>query len=92
MSSEYLLFVFDSTHDAIRSNRLLAGLKVIVMPVLREISASCGMALRLDETRREEALSLLTRAGVSGWRLYRVRTQDREHLCQLVSRGDGAGD
>lgn len=82
--SEYILFVFDSTNDAIRASQLLTPLQVLVMPVLREISASCGMALRLPPPQQQAALDLLQEAGVEGWRLFAVQSQGKEHLCRLL--------
>ena len=57
--SDYALILFDSSHDAIRAEKLLgAELPVTMMPVPRRFSASCGISLRFaaSEQPRVEAL------------------------------------
>lgn len=44
---DYCMLAFSSTHAAISAQKHLAGLcPVQTMPVLREVSAGCGIALR----------------------------------------------
>ena len=44
MEGKYYLFTFESTHGAISSHKLLKEhMDAVIMPVLREINASCGM-------------------------------------------------
>lgn len=57
MRSEYYLFTFESTHGAISTEKLLKPFGVRVMPVPRAISTSCGIAVRVEPERLEEALS-----------------------------------
>ena len=46
---DYCLISFASTHAAIRARQALTGVcPAVVMPVLREISLGCGIALRFD--------------------------------------------
>ena len=46
--TEYAVIVFSSTFGAIRAQKALEGaVPFQVMPVLREISAGCGISLRL---------------------------------------------
>ena len=44
------LITFPSTHDAMRAEKMLlqAGFQVTLLPVPREISGDCGLALRLE--------------------------------------------
>ena len=77
----YALFAFDSTHQAIAAERLLTPLGGRVCPVLREITASCGVAIRIDTAFAGAAKKLLRGASVSGWRLYGVRQRG----CNVVS-------
>ena len=60
------LLLFRSTHDVIRAERscLDAGIAVQVIPVPRDISSECGMALEIDERRLGAARSLLESAGI----------------------------
>ena len=84
MRQEYLLFTFDSTHAAITSQGLLKDLDAILMPTLREISASCGMSLRLRTEARDYAESRMIESGIEGWRLYRVVSEGKKPDCTLL--------
>ena len=86
MNTEYYLFVFDSTNNAIAAQKLLSVLNVIVMPTLREITASCGMALRLPPERVNEAIKIMTASKAEGWRLYHVKHEGNHNLCKLVTK------
>ena len=83
-AQEYGLLTFDSTHTALRAE-LLRELSVRMMPTLREISASCGISLRLPPRAGEEAQARLTEAGLTGWRLYHVLSEGKKPVCTLIS-------
>lgn len=91
MRQVYILLVFDSTHTALRSEELLTGLDVRMMPTLREISASCGISLRLPPGRRAEAERRLQQAGLSGWRSYQVCPEGKKPVCTLLYASGGPG-
>ena len=84
MTQDYVLLVFDSTHTALRSEELLSGLGARMMPTLREISASCGISLRLPPDRRDAAESRLQQGGLRGWRSYQVCTEGKRPVCTLL--------
>ena len=43
------MLTFQNTHDAMGAEKLLAGhLPVCTMPTLRQVSASCGISLRIE--------------------------------------------
>ncbi len=70
--SDYYLFTFASTHAAISTHKRLApSVKAVLMPVLRQISASCGMAVRVEPDALDRALALLEEIP-PGTRLYHV--------------------
>jgi hypothetical protein len=50
LNNEYNLLVFNSTHHALAAERILQeqGYKIMVVPVLAEITADCGMAIRVN--------------------------------------------
>ena len=54
---DYCLITFSSSSGAIQAQR---ALPFQTMPVLREISASCGIAVRLAPDAADEARSLLS--------------------------------
>ena len=84
-TQEYGLLTFSSTHTAHRAEVLLRDLNVRMMPTLREISASCGISLRLPPQAGEEAQARLTGAGLTGWRLYHVLSEGKKPVCTLIS-------
>lgn len=44
------MLTFSTTHDAIRAEEILGEvMPVAVMPTLRQVSASCGISLRIEE-------------------------------------------
>ena len=91
MRQVYILLAFDSTHTALRSEELLAGLDVRMMPTLREISASCGISLRLPPGRRAEAERRLQQAGLRGWRSYQGCAEGKKPVCTLLYASGGPG-
>ena len=57
--SQYAVILFESTHDAIRANKILRdNLEVMLIPTPRIFSASCGIALRFakDDMKKIEQL------------------------------------
>lgn len=91
MTQDYVLLVFDSTHTALRSEELLTGLGARMMPTLREISASCGISLRLPPGQRETAEARLHQSGLRGWRSYQVRLEGKRPVCTLLYASAWAG-
>lgn len=50
MRARYQLLAFDSTHAAMAAERSLkTRLPVTVMPTLRQITAACGISLRIED-------------------------------------------
>ena len=55
------VFLFESVHRVMKAEKLLKGkgLKVDLIPVPREISSDCGVAVEVDAGIGEKALLLL---------------------------------
>jgi hypothetical protein len=55
------VFVFESVHRVMKAEKLLKGkgLKIDLIPVPREISSDCGVAIELSADSEEEARHLL---------------------------------
>lgn len=79
----FWLFVFDSTHAAIASQRLLSRCDAVLMPTLRSITASCGMSLRLSDDKIEQAKEIMRASPIDPvlYRLYRVEREEKETRC-----------
>ena len=63
---EYGVVLLPSTSAALRSEKVLirAGLEVKLIPVPREVSSNCGIAVRFVWPEREQVEAVLAAAGV----------------------------
>lgn len=43
---EYLLMTFESTHEAIKTEKALGDLPIEMIPTPRQLSTSCGLSLK----------------------------------------------
>ncbi len=61
------VFLFESVHRVMKAEKLLKGkgIKIDVIPVPREISSDCGVAIELSGSSEVEALSILTENRIS---------------------------
>ncbi len=59
---DFLIFTFASTHAALHAQKLLntAGIPFTVMPTPREITADCGIALRIELAWIDESIAIMT--------------------------------
>lgn len=79
----YYLYTFESTHGAIASHKLLKdSMNAVIMPVLREINASCGMAVKVMPENYEKSLELMTSNMAGDFSLYFV---DGKTITQLIN-------
>jgi len=62
-----VIAVFDSTRAAILAERacLAAGLSCQAIPIPRDISAGCGIALEMDEQECSKAESVMLKDGLT---------------------------
>jgi len=83
IDESYWLFVFDSTHAAIASQRLLGECRAALVPTLRSITASCGMSLRVADDHIERAKEIMRLSSIDPvlYRLYRVEKQNSQTNC-----------
>jgi hypothetical protein len=67
------ILLFDSVHQVMRAEKLLKkrNLKIDLIPVPREISSDCGVAIELPSEIKEEALHLIGDGGLSNVICYR---------------------
>ncbi|MBR4875189.1 MAG: DUF3343 domain-containing protein [Clostridia bacterium] len=69
----YYLYTFESTHGAIAAQKLLKDrMQATIMPVLREINASCGISVRIPVEGYEESLQLMQDNMEGDFSLYHV--------------------
>jgi hypothetical protein len=76
--NDYYVAVFDSTHYALKFEKVIRenGLKINIMPVPREITASCGISAKLetDEIEKIKALAVQENLKTAGY--YHVEAQN----------------
>lgn len=61
------IFLFESVHCVMKAEKLLKakGIKINLIPVPREISSDCGVAIELSAESEEEALIILREGRIS---------------------------
>ena len=61
------VLIFSSIHQVMRAEKLLKGkgIEIDLIPVPREISSDCGVAIELSGDSEAEALSILTENRIS---------------------------
>ena len=76
--NDYYIAVFDSTHFALKFEKAVRGkgFKINIMPVPREITASCGISAKLetDEINGIKAFADAEKLKVAGY--YHVESQN----------------
>jgi len=67
------VFIFESIHRVMKAEKLLKGkgIKIDLIPVPREISSDCGVAIELSGDSEAEALCILTENRISILECYR---------------------
>ena len=62
----YTVFTFVSTHHALKAELVLKqeGLKPMIIPVPREVSSLCGLAIRVNQDLRLEVEEVLRERSV----------------------------
>lgn len=58
--NDYYIAVFDSTHYALKFEKVIrdGGFGINIMPVPREIAASCGISAKLEPDEIEKVIEL----------------------------------
>ena len=71
MIEECMLIVFESTHKAIRTERILLNkIEMDMIPTPREIGASCGLTIAFEINDVDVVRKLLAKEDKSGIDLY----------------------
>lgn len=69
----YYILTFSNTHNAIKTKKILNDhISIRTIPVLREISASCGIALRIDDKDLKTLSAILKKENIDNYKLYEV--------------------
>ena len=84
-ANEYLMITFNSTHQAIRFERILLPLyNIELIPTPREVSASCGLSLKFEKADTKRILETLKQEKKEGIQLYRfIISEENKQVQQL---------
>jgi hypothetical protein len=68
-----LVAIFHSIHKVMKAEKTLKleGADILLIPVPRQLSADCGLAIRYSEEEKEKVEGILCRAGLAPAELYR---------------------
>lgn len=87
MEDIFYVVSFDSTHHAIKGEKLLKehNLNIRMMPTPREITASCGLSIRFEEIELEEVKSIIDESGLSIKGIYEMRREQGVRMAQQIN-------
>lgn len=78
--TDYYIAVFESTHHAIRFEKTIkdSGFKITIMPVPREITASCGLSAKIESKDFDKVKELAEQENLRIQDYYHVETQNNK--------------
>lgn len=87
MEQVFIIVAFESTHDAIKSETLTgrAGIASRLIPIPPEVSAGCGLALRILPDDEPTVRQILTGANVAGSYYRLIRTGIKRTIERMES-------
>ncbi len=73
-----LVAVFNSVHRVMQAEKLLKlqGIEMLLIPVPRQLTSDCGLAIRYAESDHARVQAVLAAAGLAGVELYRREGND----------------
>ena len=76
--NDYYIAVFDSTHYALHFEKVVRGngFTINIMPVPREITASCGISAKLEVVEVEKIKELAVKENLKVAGYYHVEAQN----------------
>ncbi|KUG03971.1 hypothetical protein ASZ90_018634 [hydrocarbon metagenome] len=82
----YGIITFGSTSYALKAEKIMKRMEktFMVIPTPREISASCGLAIKLETGLLDEYLQILAREKVSVEEVYRIEEEGRKKILHKV--------
>lgn len=85
MEQLFIILAFGSTHDAIKSETITGreGVASRLIPIPPEVSAGCGLALRILPEDEKKVRRILMDAGVEG-SYYRLKRDGTKRTVEMV--------
>lgn len=86
---DYSVFTFISTSQALKAERILkdASADFLVIPTPREISTSCGLAIKVTSADRTSCYDTLINNRVEVEAVYQVNTVDGKTQTERINNG-----
>ncbi len=86
MDEKFYVVSFDSTHHAIRAEKLFKehNLTVRMMPTPREITASCGLSIRFEEPDLKEVEDIINDEELDVKGKYEMNREDGVRTAQKI--------
>ncbi len=87
---EYCFLTFKSTHDVLKFDKETTkeGYKTIIMPVPRDVSHSCGLALRFNIDDLEKIKKLSKKRSLLTENLYKVTIRNKDRIIEELKKFD----
>ena len=82
IEQKYGLLTFDSTHHSLKAEKVLkeSGLKIMMIPIPREITANCGTGIKFDLSDLETVKGIIENSNMEIWGYYKVQQKNGEKL------------
>ena len=82
IEQKYGLLTFHSTHHSLKAEKVLkeSGLKIMMIPIPREITANCGTGIKFDLSDLETVKGIIENSNMEIWGYYKVQQKNGEKL------------
>ncbi len=86
MEETFYVISFDSTHHAIKAEKLFKehNLNIRMMPTPREITASCGLSIRFEVGDLEEVEDIINQEELAVKGKYKMKREDGVRSAQKI--------
>lgn len=83
---DYGIITFASTSYALKAEKVMKGVEksFMIIPTPREISASCGLAMKLEPEGLKEFLQILAGEKVPVQRVYRIEEEGKNKILHPI--------
>ncbi len=84
MGKEYLIITFESTHMAMKIEKILVDLEIEMIPTPRHLSAACGISIKADVKLLERIKSKMGDHYGHLNQFYSVTVRDKEKTFKAI--------
>lgn len=87
-NGSHCLFTFSATSSALKAEKILKSLKAefMMIPVPREISTSCGLAIKVQSDEFEKHYDYLIKNNVDIDSVYRVESNGKKKFITKIEK------